>query len=405
MTYDSALAFIDSQAEHMKQLVYDWSAINSGSDHLAGLHRMLAALKDNFMWLNGEMEEVELAPAELVNTKGEVVEQALGKALRVRKRPEAPLQVLLCGHYDTVFGEDHSFQKPVVVDSNTINGPGVADMKGGLVVMLKALEALEQSPYAANIGWEVILNPDEEIGSIGSDALLREAAPRHHIGLIYEPSLPDGTLVSERKGSGNFTLVVRGKAAHAGREHHFGRNAVVALADATLRINALNGQHPELTVNPAVVEGGSALNVVPDLAIMRFNVRVSTLDEQEWCELAVKNILQELQDVYGEEYQFTLHGKFTRPPKVMKPKDQALWNGVITSAEMLGLTIGWKPSGGCCDGNNLAAYGLSNIDTLGVRGGNIHCDKEYVLLDSLPERAKLTALLLMRLSLGEISLQ
>jgi glutamate carboxypeptidase len=404
MKHADETAFIDSQYEHMKQLVYDWSAINSGSLHLEGLARMLVALKDNFFWLGGEMEEISLPPMQTVNAQGEVVEQMLGQALRIRKRPHAPLQIFFCGHYDTVFGKDHPFQTPRLVDDNTINGPGVADLKGGLVVMLKALEALERSPYADAIGWEVLLNPDEEIGSVGSDMLLQEAAARNHIGLIYEPSLPDGTLVSDRKGSGNFTLVVRGRAAHAGREHHLGRNAVVALADATLRINALNGQQEGVTVNPAKLEGGGALNVVPDLALLRWNVRVGTHAEQQWVEAQLTRIVTALQTEYGAEYHFVLHGGFTRPPKCVTARDEKLWHAVTSSAEMLGLTLKRAPSGGCCDGNNLAAYGLSNIDTLGVRGGHIHSDQEYILLDSLAERAKLSALVLLRLASGELVL-
>lgn len=402
MGHFETLSFIDSQSEHMKQLVYDWSAINSGSLHLEGLAKMREVLKDNFLWLNGKIEEIELSPLAIINAKGHEEYQPLGKALRIRKHPAAKLQVFLCGHYDTVFGRNHSFQAPILVDSNTINGPGVADLKGGLVVMLKALEALERSEYAGQIGWEVLLNPDEEISSVGSDILLKEAASRNHIGLIYEPSLPDGTLVSDRKGSGNFTLVVRGTAAHAGREHHLGRNAIVAAADATVRLNAMNGQQDGVTLNAGVVEGGNALNVVPDLAILRFNVRVATSHEKDWVELSLQNILRGLQKNYADGYSFKLYGGFTRPPKTVTERDRLLWDAVTSSATLLGMDIKRSASGGCCDGNNLAAYGLSNIDTLGVRGGHIHSDKEYILLDSLAERAKLSALLLLRLASREI---
>ncbi len=403
MTYDAYLSYIDEQSEHMKQLVHDWSAINSGSYHVEGLARMLSVLQDNFLWLDGTMETLDLVPAPKINSEGEVTTTPLGQALRIRKRPEAPIQVFLCGHYDTVFGKEHPFQTPMVVDENTINGPGVADLKGGLVVMLKALEAFEKFPQADKVGWEILLNPDEEIGSPGSDALLKDAASRHHIGLIYEPSLPDGTLVAERKGSGNYTLVVRGKAAHAGREHHLGRNAIVRLAELTGSVNALNGQQPGVTVNPGVIEGGSALNTVPDLAILRFNVRVQTMEQQHWFEEQIATLVTSAQQA-DMDYTIALHGGFTRPPKTYDAKGHALKDALYNTAQMLGLSLQWKDTGGCCDGNNLAAYGLPNVDTLGVRGGNIHSDKEYILLDSLTERAKLSALLLMRLAAGEVVL-
>jgi glutamate carboxypeptidase len=401
--YQPYLDFIDTQYEHMKQCVWDWSAINSGSYHLAGLERMLATLKDHFFWLDGEMEEISLPPQVIIDSKGDVVELPLGKALRLRKRPHAPVQLFLGGHYDTVFGQHHTFQQPRMIDENTINGPGVADLKGGLVVMLKALEALERSPYASHIGYEVLLNPDEEIGSEGSDFLLKEAAERNHIGLIYEPSLPDGTLVGERKGTGNFTVVMHGKAAHAGREHHLGRNAIVKLAEVISSIDALSGQQEGLTVNIGKVEGGDALNVVPPLAIARFNVRVQDVSQQTWLHTQLEAIIAQV-NAAGDGYHASVHGRFTRPAKPMTPHATPLWNAVKSCGEMLHLPINIAASGGCCDGNNLAAYGLANIDTLGVRGGNIHSDKEYIILESLKERAKLSALLLMRLGAGDIIL-
>ncbi len=402
MSFEEHLTFIDEQYEHMKQLAHDWSAINSGSYNIEGLAKMLDVLKDNFMWLDGEMEILDLASMESIDSHGNNANILLGQALRIRKRPDAPKQVFLGGHYDTVFGKDHPFQKPVIVDDNTINGPGITDLKGGLVVMLKALEAFEKSPYADQLGWEILLNPDEEIGSPGSDILLKEAASRNQFGMIYEPSMPDGSLVSERKGSGNYIVVVRGTAAHAGREHHLGRNAIVRLAGITEQINNLNGQMPGVTINPGIVKGGSTVNTVPDLAILHFNVRVGTTDDQAW----VENELYQLSETFRHdmEYGCTIHGGFTRPPKPMQTRDHNMWNGLVSTGNMLGLSINWQASGGCCDGNNLAAYGLPNIDTLGVRGGDIHSDKEYILLDSLTERAKLSALMLMRYANGDISL-
>jgi glutamate carboxypeptidase len=397
--YQPYLDFIASQFEHMKQLTYNWSKINSGSYNLAGLEQMRVALRDNFYWLGVEIEEIELPPAQNINAKGEIVEISLGVALRMRKRPEANIQVFLGGHYDTVFDTAHHFQTPILLNDNVINGPGVADLKGGLVVMLKALEALERSPFAENIGYEILLNPDEEIGSVGSDFLLKVAANRNQIGLIYEPSLPDGTLVSERKGSGNFSIIVRGKAAHAGREHHLGRNAVVHAAKIAVHLSELS--NGGLTVNVAKIEGGGALNVVPDLAIIRFNVRVIDLTQQHFM---LEKLQQIINDFADEDYKIELHGGFTRPAKVLNERHQHLWKAVSSTGEMLGLELKSKPSGGCCDGNNLSAYGLPNIDTLGVRGGNIHSDQEYILLDSLIERAQLSALLLMRIASGEIEI-
>lgn len=401
VAYQPYLDFIREQEQHMIQLTHDWSAVNSGSYHMEGLAKMAKVLSDNFSWLGGAEEKIPLVPQSKVLDNGKMAEIPLGKALRIRKRPEAPLQVLLAGHMDTVFAASDSFQMPEFLEDGVLRGPGVADLKGGLVVMLKALEALEKSPWADSIGWEVLINPDEEIGSPGSAPLFVEAAGRCKIGLVYEPSLPDGTLVAGRKGSGNFTVLVRGRAAHAGREFDKGRNAVAMLAKIAIALHGLNTQLPGVTLNVARIRGGEALNVVPDTATLGFNVRMQTTQEQEWLKSKIEEIMMSFRG--RNDYSVELYGGFTRPPKPVSDGIAQMQEMLASCGNMLGIPIGWQDTGGCCDGNNLAAAGLPNIDTLGVRGGNIHSDKEYVLLDSLVERARLSALLLMRLASGDIA--
>ncbi|MFQ5535684.1 MAG: M20/M25/M40 family metallo-hydrolase, partial [Sphingomonadales bacterium] len=204
-----------------------------------------------------------------------------------------------------------------------------------------------------------------------------------------------------RKGSGNFTAVMRGRAAHAGREHHLGRNAVAALAEFITGIDALNGQREGMTVNAAMIDGGKALNVVPDMALCRFNIRVEQPADQTWIEDELVALRARIGQRDGITIEF--HGGFGRPPKVLSDHNGYLFRLFSDCGERLGITIAHKPTGGCCDGNNLAAAGLANIDTLGVRGGNIHSAEEFLLLDSLTERAKLTALFLMKLGAGEIA--
>lgn len=401
ISYQPHFQWINNQQEAMVQLLLNWSEINSGSHHLAGLDRMRQALTDGFSSLGGEIEEISLDTLEAVDSKGEIIQVPLGKALRIIKRPQARYRVFLGGHMDTVFGSDHPFQKASWRDANTLNGPGVADMKGGLVVMLKTLEALEQSPYAQSIGWEVLINPDEEIGSPGSAPLLEEATRRNHFGLIYEPAFADGTLAGNRKGSGSFTAVVHGRTAHAGREPHLGHNAIVALAEFIQAINALNGQQSGITVNPGRIEGGGPVNIVPDLAICRFNVRVAAVHEQDWVQQQLRRICDRIQNQEG--ISIHLHGGFGRPPKILSSKNLELLQHLATCGNELDIPVRWQDSGGVCDGNNLAAAGLPNIDSLGVRGGGLHSSDEFVLVDSLTERACLSALLLMKLGSGELS--
>jgi glutamate carboxypeptidase len=220
--------------------------------------------------------------------------------------------------------------------------------------------------------------------------------------LIYEPALSDGTLAGERKGSGSFHVVVKGKAAHAGRDFASGKNAVIGAADIARALHGLNGKHDGVTVNVAAISGGSPVNVVPDNAVVRLNVRIPTQAAGEWVLSEIERIVvaEPLTDQHG--LKVSLHGGFTRPPKPMDASQQALFQAVKEVGELLGQPIQWKPSGGNCEGNNLHAAGLPNIDTLGVLGGDIHSENEYAWPQSFVERAQLSALILMKLASGEI---
>jgi len=398
--YSPHLSWLDGQRSAMIDLVRLWADQNSGSRNLLGLEKMLSLLQAGFAVLGGAMEIKELPPETLVTPEGMVHRMPLGKALRIKKRPDAPAQVFLGIHYDTVYAADHAFQRCEPPDENVLRGPGVADAKGGLAVMLKALEALEASPWKENLGWEVLLNPDEEIGSPGSAHLLAEAARRNHVGLVFEPAFADGSLVRARKGSGNFHVVIRGRAAHAGRDPQSGRNAINALAQFIVELNALFAGEKGIIVNVANVKGGGPANMVPDLALCTFNVRVETAEDQRKVRAGVAALtakIDALDGIFMETY-----GGFGRPPKLFDDRTSALYGQVAQCAHELGIPIKWVDSGGASDGNILSAAGLPTIDSLGVRGAHLHSPEEYLALDSLTERARLTALLLMKLASGEI---
>lgn len=390
---------VDDHASDMLTTVEDWSSQNSGSHNRSGLIAMRALLSERFSDLPGQLEEKALPNGEFVSKTGDVETIIYEPALQVSVRPNAPVQLVLTGHYDTVFPEDFHFQKPVRIDEDTINGPGTADMKAGLMVMLMALQTLERSDNASNIGYKILMSPDEEIGSPGSSALLAELGKHSHVGLTYEPALADGSMAGARKGSGNFSLIIKGRAAHAGREHHIGRNAIAAMAEFIGGIEALNGQRDGVTFNIAKVDGGGAYNIVPELAIGRFNVRMKETEDMGWIqskldELVVKLNLKD--GVYAH-----MHGGFTRPPKPMAPANAKVFDWVKQAGGLLGQEIKWSPSGGVCEGNNLWASGCPNVDTLGVRGGDIHSDREFMKISSLVERARLSSVILMKLASGE----
>lgn len=387
-----AIAHVDQST--MLAQVERWAAINSGSRNLAGLERMAAELAEAFAVLPGSVSLVEPAPVTAVTADGAVQTIAHGRHLLVEVRPEAPLRLLLTGHMDTVFPVDHAFQGLKWLDANTLNGPGVADMKGGIAVMLAALQAVEAAGAGDAFGYDVLINSDEEVGSLSSSALIEARAAGKVAALTYEPSaLPDGTLAGARPGSGNFSITVRGKSAHAGRNPEDGRNALVAAADLAVRLKA--AVRPGLSINPAKIDGGSGNNVVPDLAVLRVNLRPRTPQD----ETEARILLHDLSWAIAVEHDVTvdMHGSFARPPKPIDAKAAKLFALVERAGADLGLSISHKDSGGVCDGNNIAACGVPVVDTMGVRGGSIHSDAEYMFADSLAERARLSALSILRI--------
>ena len=382
-------------AAPMLEQILDWSAINSGSRNLPGLSAMAGRLADAFSVLPGDLHRLPATAATSVAPDGREDPMPLGDNLRLTVRPQAPLQLLFTGHMDTVFPVDSSFQNCAWLGDDVLNGPGVADMKGGIAVMLASLRAFEASPLRDRIGYQLILNSDEEIGSPGSAALLADAARGKQAAFTYEPSaLPDGTLAGARPGSGNFSIIVTGRSAHAGRNPADGRNALLAAADIALRLERL--VRDGLTVNPAKIDGGSPNNVVPDRAILRVNMRPRTPDDQAHAQAALGAIL----DAVARERDVSVHvhGGFARPPKPMDERALALFGLVRSCGRMLGQDIGWRDTGGVCDGNNIAACGVPVVDTMGVRGGSIHSADEYLIVSSLAERASLTALILCTLA-------
>jgi glutamate carboxypeptidase len=379
----------------MLDQVLAWSAVNSGSRNLTGLERMADLLADAFAALPGVLRLENPAPVDSVDSAGKTIDISHGRHLHLTVRPTAPVQLLLTGHMDTVFGEDHAFQETRWLEDGVLNGPGVADMKGGLCVMLAALKAVEGSRSAERIGYEVVINSDEEVGSPASATLLARAAAGKSAALTYEPAaLPDGTLAGARPGSGNFSFVVRGRSAHAGRNPEEGRNAIVAASELALRLSM--SKTPGLSINPARIDGGSPNNVVPDLAILRVNMRPRTTDDQEIAARLIAKALDETAKQHGVFIE--AHGGFGRPPKPLTEEAEALFNLVKQAGADLGQPISWQPSGGVCDGNNIAACGVPVVDTMGVRGGKIHSMEEFLIVDSLAERAALSALTILRLA-------
>lgn len=391
-------ALLDAvDAAPMLAQVQTWSAINTGTGNLAGLAQQASELADAFAALPGALTLEEPAPVAAISSGGAEVAVEYGKHLVLRVRPEATRRFLLTGHMDTVFPATDPFQHQTWLDEVTLNGPGTADMKGGIAVILAALKAFESSPAAPQTGYDVMINADEETGSLSSAPLIAALAKGKAAALTYEPSaLPDGTLAGARAGSGNWSLTVRGRSAHAGRNPDDGRNALVAAAALAVGLKALH--RDGLSVNPARIDGGSANNVVPDLAVLRFNIRPREVAMAELFAAELARLIARIETEH--DVRIHAHGGISRPPKPVDARAEKLFGIVEECSALLGAPITRIASGGVCDGNNIAACGVPVVDTMGVRGGAIHSPNEFMIVPSLEERAKLSALVLHRLATG-----
>lgn len=395
------LESIASGGEALVARAVGWCGTNSGSRNLGGLQATLGMLTEAWgaALPQAVVSHEAMAPLVEIGADGRETTHEPPPALLLTCRPEAPVQVVLTGHYDTVFPAGSPFQAVVARGDGALNGPGIADMKGGISVMLGALEGFERFGGCGAVGWRVLLSPDEEIGSLGSGPVLAKIGRLGHVGMTYEPALADGTLAGARKGSGNFHVKVTGRSAHAGRAFDEGRNAVTAAVRIAGALDGLNGRREGVTVNVARIDGGSALNVVPDLAVVRFNVRFPDDEGRRWLEGEVEAACG---CGRGDGLGVKVFGGVTRAAKPFNAAQAGLFSAVREVGAALGQEIAWKASGGVCEGNNLFAVGLPNVDTLGVRGGDIHSEAEFAWPESFAERAQLSALMLMKMASGEV---
>ncbi len=371
---------------------------NSGSNNAAGLDSVADWLEDWAGFHPATMKRIALPARRMIGDDGKERVVATGPALRWDYRPESRRRILLAIHYDTVYGEDHPFQVCHRLTSDRLLGPGVADAKGGIVVLRYALQALLKFSLANECGWTVLLNPDEEVGSPSSASLMREMAPDFDFGLLFEPCLSSGEFVSQRKGSGNFVLVMRGRSAHAGRDFGQGRNAVAKLCGLLAEMDQLNGKRNDTTINVGSVVGGGPVNVVPDLAVGRINLRIADNESVGWFEHKLRSLANAINASQG--FHCEIHGGVTSPAKLITDEMRQLMNAIESSASQLGQSVLWKPTGGVCDGNKLAAAGLPNVDTLGPLGDGLHSSEEWVQISSLVEKSKLVVKLISRFSTG-----
>ena len=291
----------------LKTPLVDWVNINSGSTKAEGLGLMADTLEDRLRDLPGTLERIPLPPYQ--DLDGSTHQP--GDVLRFRFNPDAALQVLFSGHMDTVYAADHPFQQCRELPDGRLNGPGAADMKGGLLIMIEAARKFLATDESGNLGGEILINGDDETGLVGSRNLILDAARRNHIGLVFESSLPGGELVRCRKGSGTFRVIAHGKSAHTGRDFENGRNAIVALASLMQQCHDLNRHLPDTIVNVVNFRAAGPVNVVPDRAECWLNVRVAQIEGTGRFKDALASLINEAKSRHPD-IRFELSGDFQR---------------------------------------------------------------------------------------------
>ena len=391
------VVWLDEREEEMLALLERITNMNSGSLNRAGLDAVAAVFDEELRGLGFSTSRLPGELIEMPSCPGSEYSVDLADHLLAR-RPGNGSRLLLMGHIDTVFPPDSPFQT-FRREGDTIYGPGVADMKGGLVVMLYALKALAAADALDEAAFTVLLNSDEEMGSLSSRRYLEEEALNHDWGLVYESSGID-TMTRQRKGIGQARLVVTGRAAHSGGAHEQGLSAIKELAYKIVQIENMTNYETGLTVNVGVVNGGEARNTVSPCAEALIDLRYPQPEQgvaavELWQEIfeRVYSYPVDSGEITTESY-INLH----RPPKIPTPESDYLLDKTIAIGRLLGQDIGIVDSGGGTDGSLTQGVGLPTIDSLGIAGSGAHSNREEARASSLVERAALSAVLIRRLA-------
>ncbi|MCA1726445.1 MAG: M20 family metallopeptidase [Actinobacteria bacterium] len=308
---------------------------------------------------------------------------------------EGGRRFVFIGHMDTVFPEGTAARRPFRIDGDRAFGPGVCDMKDGLLSGFQALEVLRDQGWDRFAQLTFVCNPDEEIGSVFSGPIIREVAEGADYALVLESARASGAVVTSRKGTTGGPVEVLGRAAHAGVEPEKGRSAILAAAGLVRRLHDLNDSATGVTVNVGVIEGGTRPNVVPDRVRMEIDVRAPTQDAFDGVKAAVDRLLPEMPE--GTRAAMRWYGEHR--PMERTEATLAMYRTAREVAAELG--IGELPeaaTGGGSDANTTSSMGIPSLDGLGPVGGEPHSDDEWLDLSSVVPRTALLAGLIERLA-------
>ena len=356
--------------------------IDCGSYSKRGVDRIGSWVRDRLTSLGAQVEVVP---------HGELGDTVVG-VMSGSGRQKA----LLIGHMDTVFSDGAAAERPFTIRDGRAYGPGVDDMKGGLLCGLYAVDVLCATADAGDrfplAELTFVANPDEEIGSPSSTPVISKAAAGVDVCFVLEAARANGNIVSARKGIADFVLEISGRAAHAGVEPEKGRSAIVEAAHKTLALAQLNGRWPGVTVNTGVLRGGSRPNVVAEQATLEIDLRGVTRAEMEEAEAAIKEIAD---SSTVADTTAALRRRHLWWPMEKTAPTAALADRAIALGRRLGLDFTDTSTGGASDANTTSGMGVPTLDGLGPVGGLAHSPEEYLEVDSIVPRTTLLAALLL----------
>lgn len=359
-------------ADLLRQLV----EIESPTQDHSAVNRMAGQIAQEILALDGRVTRLPGAKA------GDMI---LG---RWPGRKTGKGILILC-HMDTVWPVGTLAQRPVQIREGRLYGPGAYDMKAGLVISLEAISGLRSLGLLPALPVTLLCTADEENGSRESRPTIEAQAAQNSLVLCMEPALPGGVLKTSRKGVGEFTITVHGRAAHAGADHQKGINAIEEMAHQVLDIQALTRYEVGTTVNVGVIRGGSVSNVVPAECVLEVDFRVESVPETERILQAITQLKPHLPGAVLE-----IEGELNRPPMVRDAQMKRTFQRAAEIAHGHGLVLQEGSTGGASDANFTASMGIATLDGLGADGNGAHSTDEHVILSSLPERSTLLAALL-----------
>ena len=370
--------FIDSKEKEMLEFLKKMVNIDCGTYCKEGLNQVGGILADRLSALGFGVER---------KSQEEYADHIIG-----HKPGTDNYRILFIGHMDTVFPAGTAQKRPLRMEGGRAYGPGVSDMKGGITCLIFALEALKavKPDVYDRITMDVVFNSDEEVLSPSSRLIIENLAKQAHTVCVFEPARPGGEYVIQRKGVGKYIMTVTGRAAHAGAQPEQGRSAIGEMAHKIVALHALTDYTTGTMVNVGVVRGGERSNVIAESAYAEIDVRVPDNEAEALFDQQIRAIAE---NTTVSDTTCELSGGVTFPPVVPTPKSTRLFEAIQDAGRVLGLELKGIATGGGSDGNHAAQF-APTLDGMGSQGSMAHSDREFMEVESLTERSKVTALFL-----------